>query len=113
MDLDLEDRSDTDLAKVALSVLGVKSSASIEGAAFNLSPPNYQAASDDLQSCYTCGSNDDATGKCNAFDFNCNPDYVCEAWKEDTVKLASKGTYKQSPISNSRSHHTKTMPNGH
>lgn len=112
-DLDLEDRSDVDLKKVALSVLGVKSSASIEGAAFDLDPPNYQAASDELQSCYTCGSNDDATGKCNAFDFSCNPDYVCDAWKEDTVKLASKGNYKQSPMSATRPHHTKTLPNGH
>jgi hypothetical protein len=113
-DLDLDDRSENeDMHKAAMSILGVdKSAASIPGAAFDLDPPNYTVTDDPLKSCSTCKKRDH-TGKCNAFDFRCNQDYVCDAWEENLMKLARKGKYRQSPEAENVNLHTKTLPNGH
>lgn len=113
-DLDIEDRGEgeANVRGQAVELLGLdKEAASIEGAQLNISPPNYRAAETETEVCDNCAHITDS-GHCNAFNFDCAPDYTCDAWKEDTVKFAAKGKYEQAP-GNKKDLHTATLSNGH
>ena len=57
-----------------------KLAASIEGAELNMPAPNYRPAENIEQSCATCGLIDQE-GNCNAYNFQCKRDFVCDTWQ--------------------------------
>ena len=58
-----------------------KAAASIPGAEVNIPAPNYRPSENPQQMCGNC-VHYSQKGTCNAFNFDCTVDFVCDAWQE-------------------------------
>lgn len=57
-----------------------KKAASIPEAEVNIPAPNYGPSENPQQMCGNCIHYNEQ-GACNAFNFNCSQDHVCDAWQ--------------------------------
>ena len=57
-----------------------KKAASIPEAEVNIPAPNYRPSENPQQMCGNC-NHYNQQDKCNAFNFNCSKDFVCDAWQ--------------------------------
>jgi hypothetical protein len=58
----------------------LKYAASIEGAELNMPAPNYRPTENIERSCASCSLRDQE-GRCNAYNFQCKQEFVCDTWQ--------------------------------
>ena len=63
-----------------------KQAASIRDAELNLPAANYSKSPNPDVTCGTCGFRDQ-NGYCNAYNFDCRQDFVCDSWKPESDSI--------------------------